>query len=459
MKSTKRYQKIKFKNLKGAKGITLIALVITIIVLLILAGVTIATLTGENGILTRANDSKTQTEIGEEKEAIQLAYAGIVAEKRGTGDITASDLNTEFKVNDINAEATGENTILVKFESGREYILYGNGDITLKINKWFYKDENTITDGNIEIQIGDYIKYDPITGAQNTTYTSKSSSKGSYEQIYTLEGSYDTSKYGWQVIGLNDIGEIELISEELINSTVGNVGLILQGEQGYINGINELNNIAALYGQGKGAKSARSINIDDINKLTGYDPEIRKYGYNSTQQYGNKVSYYWFDKEVPYFETANGIHGYLNEKYENQLYIYDKEKNSFILQSRADNVEDKEKIMELTSTYYTYYPETLSYDLNDDKIGLTKDSKKYKLLFENTETSTNYWLASDYVSTYEDGYLWGLRVVRNSIVAGQELVTGTNNSTAGGGLGIRVIVELDKNIELSGSSYEGWNIE
>ena len=31
MKSTKRCQKIKFKNLKGAKGITLIALVITIL--------------------------------------------------------------------------------------------------------------------------------------------------------------------------------------------------------------------------------------------------------------------------------------------------------------------------------------------------------------------------------------------------------------------------------------------
>ncbi len=33
------------------KGVTLIALVITIIVLLILAGVSIATLTGDNGIL------------------------------------------------------------------------------------------------------------------------------------------------------------------------------------------------------------------------------------------------------------------------------------------------------------------------------------------------------------------------------------------------------------------------
>ena len=40
-------------NLKERKGITLIALVITIIVLLILAGVSIAMLTGQNGILTQ----------------------------------------------------------------------------------------------------------------------------------------------------------------------------------------------------------------------------------------------------------------------------------------------------------------------------------------------------------------------------------------------------------------------
>ena len=36
------------------RGITLIALVITIIILLILAGVTIITLTGENGILRKS---------------------------------------------------------------------------------------------------------------------------------------------------------------------------------------------------------------------------------------------------------------------------------------------------------------------------------------------------------------------------------------------------------------------
>ena len=41
------------KKRKTNKGITLIALVITIIILLILAAVTIASLTGENGILRK----------------------------------------------------------------------------------------------------------------------------------------------------------------------------------------------------------------------------------------------------------------------------------------------------------------------------------------------------------------------------------------------------------------------
>ena len=56
-------------NQKEAQnGITLIALVITIIVLLILAGVSIAMLTGQNGILTQANNAKNETELASEKK-------------------------------------------------------------------------------------------------------------------------------------------------------------------------------------------------------------------------------------------------------------------------------------------------------------------------------------------------------------------------------------------------------
>ena len=59
--------------MKNNKGITLIALVVTIIVLLILAGVSIAMLTGENGILKRASDAGESTAVANAKEKVTLA--------------------------------------------------------------------------------------------------------------------------------------------------------------------------------------------------------------------------------------------------------------------------------------------------------------------------------------------------------------------------------------------------
>lgn len=71
-----RNRKMKSKKFRiNAKGITLIALVITIIVLLILAGVTIATLFGDNGIITKALEAKQKTEEAAEKEQQLLAGA------------------------------------------------------------------------------------------------------------------------------------------------------------------------------------------------------------------------------------------------------------------------------------------------------------------------------------------------------------------------------------------------
>ena len=54
------------------RGITLIALVITIIVLLILAGISIATLTGENGVLTKAGKAKEETKKAEYEEVLNI---------------------------------------------------------------------------------------------------------------------------------------------------------------------------------------------------------------------------------------------------------------------------------------------------------------------------------------------------------------------------------------------------
>ena len=61
--------------MRNQRGITLIALVITIIVLLILAGVSIAMLTGDNGILSNATRSVSETNIAEDREAAILALS------------------------------------------------------------------------------------------------------------------------------------------------------------------------------------------------------------------------------------------------------------------------------------------------------------------------------------------------------------------------------------------------
>lgn len=65
---------------KSMKGITLISLIITII-LLILAGITIATLTDENGLLNNAEIAKENTREKEAKEKLELVVTKLVIDK------------------------------------------------------------------------------------------------------------------------------------------------------------------------------------------------------------------------------------------------------------------------------------------------------------------------------------------------------------------------------------------
>lgn len=88
--------------MRNQNGITLIALVVTIIVLLILAGISIAMLTGSNGILTRGRDARTQTNNAEIAERINMELNAIAA------DVMAQD----NKIKDFNESTHTEANIL-----------------------------------------------------------------------------------------------------------------------------------------------------------------------------------------------------------------------------------------------------------------------------------------------------------------------------------------------------------
>ena len=81
------------KKVKGSKGITLVALVITVIVLLILAGITISAISGENGIIQKAVEARTQTDIANVKEQARLDITELQMDKLGE-DITEEELET-----------------------------------------------------------------------------------------------------------------------------------------------------------------------------------------------------------------------------------------------------------------------------------------------------------------------------------------------------------------------------
>ena len=94
--------------MRNQKGITLIALVITIIVLLILAGVSIAMLTGQNGVLTRATEAQSDTEVAEVVERMNLELNAIYADVLAGKDISKDETSSYLVA--INTNLNGQAT-------------------------------------------------------------------------------------------------------------------------------------------------------------------------------------------------------------------------------------------------------------------------------------------------------------------------------------------------------------
>ena len=113
------------------RGITLIALVVTIVVLLILAGVSLNLILGNNGIITKAKESRTETRMAQIDELVNLAIGDAYTE--GIGSITDSGLKSALNnrlgegTYDISGDETTGWKVTVK-ETGKTYDITANGD-------------------------------------------------------------------------------------------------------------------------------------------------------------------------------------------------------------------------------------------------------------------------------------------------------------------------------------------
>ena len=312
------------------------------------------------------------------------------------------------------------------------------------------------------LQIGDYIDYDPTNGGTiTTTYTSP---QGTYHENQEAsvadtsqnmkEGngyanqtfSVSANTNGWRVLDVNEeTNEILLISADIVTTeSTDNGYFYLRGQTGYEWGIKELNDICAIYGKGKGASEARSITIEDINKITGYDPELKPYNDGTISEYGNEITYTKNESYISYQDTLNDEKGNFGNS--DTMFRYYDEENSIW---KTLTVRESKK---LKSTAYQYYPNTLTTNSTGDTLGIAIDSIEYEMLFSRTSDMQYYWLASLYTYTDSSSAYFGLRCVYNGGISNDGDLAYSYGYASNTDCGVRPVVSLKNSVNILGSA-------
>ena len=243
MKRNKRILKRK------EQGITLIALVITIIVLLILAGVSIAMLTGENGILTQAQNAKNKTDKATEEEKINMAVLGSSVTDNGYAEVLEetsfrNELKNQFEDQKLDVVANGDGSFIVTVvDTNRKYYINDdkaviNSDNIIEIstaeelanlsqdvkNGNTYEEKAILLTNNIDLE-GE--EWTPIG------YYPMSNSSPADESNKPFKGIFDGCGYEVDNFTINTTDKVQGLFGLVDNGKVANVGI---GSNSSING-------------------------------------------------------------------------------------------------------------------------------------------------------------------------------------------------------------------------------
>ena len=122
------------------------------------------------------------------------------------------------------------------------------------------------------LHIGDYVNYDPLNFKDGTLEKDKTASSSTDENGYSDQTFSINTDTKWRVLGEDDRGQILIVSADPVKKDMGETNdpyFYLKGAKGYINAETVLERISKIYGHGVGATGARSLKIEDVNKICG----------------------------------------------------------------------------------------------------------------------------------------------------------------------------------------------
>ena len=225
-----------------------------------------------------------------------------------------------------------------------------------------------------KVNVGDYVEYNYGTGSEYTTSSNDSEGKDISSTVQTFNSTETGNAFinKWRVLSKTD-GTLKLVS--------ANVGadITLNGANGYLNGEKILNGICKkLYSSNIG--EARSINVEDINEITGYNGDKCYYDND-----GNKITIAKNEKKT----------------------ISNLENDANLNLNRLTNrvcPEDGKDIGDYEVEEYSYVCK------NQMSIEDENNNVKYQVICRDSNNSANlktYWLASSNVSVrFKTGYAY-----------------------------------------------------
>ena len=385
---------------EAQKGITLIALVITIIVLLILAGVSIAMLTGQNGILTQAQNAKTTTENKSAEEKVKLAVMGARADD---GTLTVGKLRTELA--NYGGTVEGNTFPVTATVDGKSFTVDDKGNVELAGEK------QPVTREGIEV--GDYVSYTQDTSTEKT-YDADKLKKGGYTSTQTVK----KEDLNWRVLRKNDDGSIDLIGDATSNS------VYFRGSLGYNNGVYLLNDICKeLYSNSTHHITARSVNLEDMEKWLTDSGKTARASYSNAVKYGETKEYTGSNSYTPdiYGKTEDESANYYSEPTTNTY-------------TPASGTATADNTLNAKQTYYNI------------PINQTNYGDGAKVL----SSSNYYWVAARYVNCGSSNARFGLRGAYSSMYGNN--MFDSNSSTSNGNYRLRPVVSLGSDVQITPST-------
>ena len=367
-------------NRKSDRAITLIALIVTIIVLLVIAGVTIANVMGNQGVIKKSKIATNNYDTQSANEEMELFLMGL------GNDITGDRL-VDYLKNYVGNDG------LEDFQNN------GDGTVQLVLNGKKY----TLKTSDLSFT------YDGHgTGVvRNLRQVLNNNNQNVPGVAMVGAGDIETEDLGWEV--LKDNGStVDLIA---INNT--NFEVSLSGLNGYTNGVKALNDICnRLYGNleinGTKVKSARNVSLTDLYNVS----------YNVIGRYPSNV-----EKAQPKinaldtgFDKSGTTNGYSTEQIKDYVTDTSSMLNSnatgVILKSQSTSSIEATNLVNTGNSYWFATRESWSkYDSNKwaKNGGDTVEHRQeyYGLYFARIDgvISSNDLYNIDYTST-SGGDLW-----------------------------------------------------